>query len=95
MQDFEMVELELEEMEKNKPNLGSGGYSAIGQPGGLTPLHVAGYDRGFRLPRSVKDEEEWGHTLITLPAMKDLKLSYLEFVGKDWGWEKAIGKIVV
>ena len=47
MQDFELVELELEEMEKNKPNLGSGGYSAIGQPGGLTPLHVAGYDRGF------------------------------------------------
>lgn len=59
MQDYELVELEIEEMEKNKPNLGSGGYPAIGQPGGITPLHVGGYDRGFPLPKSVKDEEEW------------------------------------
>ena len=79
MQDYELVEAHIEEFEQNKAKMTTGSYPAIGQPGGTTALNFGGYDRGFPLARSVKDEEEWGHTLITLPAMKSQRLSYAEF----------------
>lgn len=53
MQDYELVELEIEEFEKNKPNLGSGGYPAIGKPGRIPAVNFGGYNRGFPLPKSV------------------------------------------
>ena len=82
MQDYELVELEIEQFEKNKPNVGSGGYPAIGKPGGTPAVNHGGVYRGFPLPKSVKDEEEWGMTLITLPALVAHKLSYVEFMAQ-------------
>ena len=80
MQEYERVEMEIEEFQRNRSNVGSGGYPAIGKPGGVIAENFGGYNKGIPLPRSVKDVEEWGSTLITLPAKKHLQLSYLEFV---------------
>lgn len=79
LQDFELVEPEIEAFQKSLPHVGSGGYPAIGKPGGVAE-NFGGTNRAIPLPKSVRDEAEWGATLITLPAKKQLKLSYVEFV---------------
>ena len=81
MQEYELVEMDIAEFQKkSKGNVGSGGYPAIGQPGGVVAVQHGGINLCVPSPKSVRDEYEWGCTLITLPALKTLKLSYVEFV---------------
>ena len=83
MQEYELVEMDIAEFQKkNKCTLGSSGYPAIGQPGGVTAAQHGGINAGVPLPKSVRDEYEWGCTLITLPALKSFNLSYAEFMGE-------------
>lgn len=80
LQDFELVEAEIENFQNRPARTGSSGYPGIGKPGGVIAENFGGTNRAIPLPKSVRDEAEWGSTLITLPAKKHLKLSYLEFV---------------
>ena len=83
MQEYELVEMEVADFQKkNKCTLGSSGYPAIGQPGGVAAAQHGGINAGVPLPRSVRDEYEWGCTLITLPALKNFNLSYAEFANE-------------
>lgn len=80
LQDFELVEAEIEKYQTREPGASSSAYAAIGKPGGMVAENFGGTNSAIPLPKSVRDEEEWGATLITLPAKKHLKISYLEFV---------------
>ena len=83
MQEYELVEMDIAEFQKkNKCTLGSSGYPAIGQPGGVAAAHHGGVNNGVPLPKSVRDEYEWGCTLVVLPALKKFNLSYAEFMSE-------------
>ena len=83
MQEYELVEMDIAEFQKkNKCTLGSSGYPAIGQPGGVAAVHHGGVNNGVPLPKSVRDEYEWGCTLVVLPALKKFNLSYVEFMSE-------------
>ena len=83
MQEYELVEIDVADFHKKpKSNLGSSGYPAIGQPHGVTAAQHGGINAGVPLPKSVRDEYEWGCTLVVLPALKKLNLSYVEFMNE-------------